>query len=206
MKLYTAARAPNPRRVAMFIAEKGITGIERIELDLLQGEHHADGFRALNPAAQVPVLELDDGTHIAESRAICTYLESLAPEPNLMGQDGRERAELEMWDRRIELGLFLPIAMWARHTHPALAELEGRQLADYAQVQSERARAAARWLDGHLGSRRFIACERFSIVDITTFCGIEFARLVRWTPAEDGLQHLQRWRDEIAARPSAKAA
>jgi glutathione S-transferase len=203
MKLYVTARAPNPRRVTMFIAEKGITGIERLEIDLMKGEHRAESFRAVNPTLQVPVLVLDDGTQLAESRAICSYLESLHPEPNLMGRDGRERAVVEMWDRRVELGLFLPLAMWVRHSHPALAALEAQQLPEYAQVQQTRARTFARWLDGELATRRFVVDERFTIADITAFCGVEFARLVKFSPAGEGLKHVQRWRDEVASRPSA---
>ncbi|MCC7330215.1 MAG: glutathione S-transferase [Gammaproteobacteria bacterium] len=203
MKLHTAARAPNPRRVEMFIAEKGITGIERIEVDLLKGEHRREEFQRLNPAVQVPVLELDDGTMLAETRAISGYLESLHPEPNLLGRTPRERAEIEMWDRRVELGLGFAIRDWVRHSHPALAVLEGRQFPDYAQVQAARARAHARWLDQELAGRPFIAGTRFTIADITAFCALEFARLVKLSPAAEGLQALQRWRDAIAARPSA---
>lgn len=205
MKLYTSARAPNPRRVAMFIAEKGIGGIERIELDLLKGEQHGEDFRRRNPAAQVPVLELDDGTMLAETRAISSYLESLRPEPNLMGRTPLERAQIEMWDRRIELGVGFAIMMWARHSHPALAALEGRQLPEYGEIQAQRARERARWLDGELSGREFIAGDRFTIADITAFCALEFARLVKYSPAEAGLPTLQRWRDTIAARPSARA-
>jgi glutathione S-transferase len=151
----------------------------------------------------VPTLEHDDGKRLTESRAICSYLESVKPEPNLMGGDGRERAQIEMWDRRVELGLFLPLAMWVRHSHPALAVLEPRQLPDYAQIQRERARTFARWLDGQLAGRSYVAGPRFSIADITAFCGLEFARLVKYNAAEDGLTNLQRWRDAIATRPSA---
>lgn len=203
MKLYTSARAPSPRRVNMLIAEKGIGGIEYIETDLLKGEHRGEEFLRRNPVAQVPVLELDDGTIITETRAISGYLESLHPEPNLLGRTPLEHAQIEMWDRRVELGLGFALMGWIRHSHPAFAVLEGQQFPDYAQAQAGRARAYARWLDQELANRPFIAGERFSIADITAFCALEFGRLVRFSPAGEGLQSLQRWRDAIAARPSA---
>ncbi len=205
MKLYTSARAPNPRRVTMFIAEKGIEAIERIEIDLMKTEHRREEFLRRNPAAQVPVLELDDGTMLAETRAISGYLEALYPEPNLMGCTPRERAEIEMWDRRVELGLGGAIMLWVRHSHPALAVLEGRQFPEFAQVQAARTRDQARWLDRELARRPFIAGERFTIADITAFCALEFARLMRFTPAAEHLEALSRWRDAVAARPSARA-
>jgi glutathione S-transferase len=205
VKLYTSARAPNPRRVRMFIAEKDIQDIQAVEVDLLKGEQRADEYRARNPFAQTPALELDDGRVLTETRAISSYLEFLHPEPNLMGREGEERAFVEMWDRRVEFGLAFPLMHWARHSHPALAVLEGTQIKEHAAIQQERARAMARWFDGELAGRGFIAGDRFTIADITAFCAIEFARLVKWTPAADGLANLQRWRDAVAARPSAAA-
>ena len=121
MKLHTSLRAPNPRRVDMFIAEKGITGIERSIVDLNKGEHRTAEFALRNPMARVPVLELDDGRYLAESRAICTYLEGLHPEPNLMGVTAEERAFIEMADRQVEMYLLATIANFVRHTHPGLA-------------------------------------------------------------------------------------
>ena len=203
MRLYTAARAPNPRRVDMFLAEKGVRDIERLLVDLNASEHKKDGFLARNPLARVPVLELDDGRFLAESRAICTYLESLHPEPNLMGRDGEERAFIEMADRQIELYLFAGIANCIRHTHPGLAVLEQPQFPDYGASQGHKFREVARWLDGHLASRPYVAGERFSVADITAFCAIEFARLVRFQPGSEGMTRLQAWRDRIAQRPSA---
>jgi glutathione S-transferase len=205
MKLHTSARAPNPRRVDMFIAEKGIAGIERELLDLNAGEHRSEKFRARNPVARVPVLELDDGRCLSESRAICSYLESLYPEPNLMGRDAEERAFIEMADRRVELHLMALIANFVRHTHPGLATLEQPQFADFGASQGEKMREAAAILDRQLESHPYIAGERFTIADITAFCGIEFARLGRFKPAEAGLPHLAAWRERVAARPSAQA-
>jgi len=204
MKLHTSSRAPNPRRVDMFIAEKGIEGIERELIDLNAGEHRTSAFATRNPMARVPVLELDDGRFLAESRAICTYLESLYPEPNLMGTTGEERAFIEMADRQVEFHLMLSIANFVRHTHPGLLALENPQFADFGGAQGQRMLEAARLFDAQLATRPWIAGNRFTIADITAFCAIEFARLVKFKPADAGLAHLAAWRDRVAARPSAK--
>jgi glutathione S-transferase len=204
MKLHTSLRAPNPRRVDMFLIEKGITGIEREVYDLNAGEHRSAKFTAMNPIARVPVLELDDGRFLAESRAICSYLESLYPEPNLMGVDAEERAFIEMTDRQVELTLLAAVANHVRHTHPGLLPLENPQFADYAAEQGKRMLAAAGLFDQLLSQRPWMAGDRFTIADITAFCGLEFARLVKFRPADAGLKHLADWRERVAARPSAK--
>ncbi|MCM8612794.1 glutathione S-transferase family protein [Accumulibacter sp.] len=206
MKLFISARAPNPRRVLMFIAEKGLQGIETELVDLSRGEHLQAAFRARSPLAKVPALELDDGRTLGESRAICTYLEGLAPDPNLMGRDFAERAFIEMADRRVEFYLFGCIANWIRHCHPGLAPLEQPQFPDFGRSQGEKLREVARWLDGALEQQSFVAGNRFTIADITAFCAIEFARgLMRFQPGEEDMSHLQAWRDRIAARSSASS-
>jgi glutathione S-transferase len=187
----------------MFLAEKGVRDIERLLVDLNASEHKKDGFLARNPLARVPVLELDDGRYLAESRAICAYLESVYPEPNLMGRDGEERAFIEMADRQIELFLFARIGDCIRHTHPGLAVLEQPQFPEFGKSQGRKMLEVARWLDGHLASRLYVAGDRFTISDITAFCAIEFARLIKFKPADEGMSHLQAWRDRIAERPSA---
>lgn len=199
------ARATNPRRVEMFIAEKGITGIERVPVDLTAGEHLTERFRALNPLARIPVLELDDGRHLAESRAICSFLEARHPGPDLMGASGEERAFIEMIDRQIEFHLLGSITACVRHTHPAFAALESPQFADYGLVQRQKVKDAAQWLDRRLEQQRYAAGPRFTIADITGYCAIEFARLIKFKPEDDGLHHLAAWRDRISGRPSAKA-
>ena len=205
MKLYTSHRTPNPRRVLMFIAEKAITGIQNVEVDLFKGEHRADSFLGMNPMGQIPVLELDDGRVLAETRAICTYLEGLHPQPNLMGEGFEERAFIEMMDRRCELQLFLRIANCIRHSHPGLAALEQPQFADFGASQGQKVRDSARWLDGVLAGQPWVAGERLTIADITAFCALEFARgLMKFRPGEEGMPHLQAWRDRMAERPSAK--
>lgn len=206
MKLYTSPRAPNPRRVTMFMAEKGITGIELVPVDLNAHEHKSETFRTKSPLATVPALELDDGRVLTETRAICTYLEGLVPEPNLMGDGFEERAFIEMADRRVEFYLFLGIAQCVRHTHPGLAPLEQPQFPEFGIRQGEKMRETARWLDRTLATQPYVAGERFTIADITAFCALEFARgLMKFKPGEEDMPHLQAYRDRIAARPSASA-
>ena len=205
MKLYTAQRAPNPRRVLMFIHEKAITGIELVPVDLNAGEHKGAAYRALNPVATVPALELPDGRCLSETRAICSYLEGLQPEPNLMGRDFAERAFIEMHDRRVEWYWLLPIANCVRHTHPGLATLERPQFADFGRSQGEKVRERARWLDEQLAAQPWMAGERFTIADITAFCALEFARgLMKFNAGAEGFARLQAWRERMAERESAR--
>ena len=205
MKLYTAHRAPNPRRVLMFIHEKAITGIELVPVDLNAGEHKGAAYRALNPVATVPTLELPDGRCLSETRAICSYLEGLQPEPNLMGRDFAERAFIEMHDRRVEWYWLLPIANCVRHTHPGLATLERPQFADFGRSQGEKVHERARWLDEQLAAQPWMAGERFTIADITAFCALEFARgLMKFNAGAEGFAHLQAWRERMAERESAR--
>jgi glutathione S-transferase len=204
MKLYTSLRAPNPRRVAMFMAEKGLADIEQVVIDLGAGEHRSADYLARNPFGRVPALELDDGRILCETRAICSWLEGYAPEPNLMGEGYDERAFIEMADRRVELHLFYGIANCVRHTHPGLAALEQPQFPEYGAVQGEKMRDTARWLDQVLATQPFVAGQRFTIADITAFCALEFGRgLMKFRPGQEGMPHLQAWRDRIAERPSA---
>ena len=206
MKLYVSPRAPNPRRVQMFIAEKGIAGIAEVVVEIGKDEHRSSNYRAKSPLAKVPVLELDDGRYLGETRAICSYLEGRYPEPKLMGESFEDRAFIEMTDRRMELYLFGTIANCIRHTHPGLAPLEQPQFRDFGHSQGQKVREVARWLDGELARQPFVAGERFTIADITAFCAIEFARgLMKFRPGAEGMAHLQAWRDRIAERPSAKA-
>lgn len=187
----------------MFVAEKGVEGIDFIQVNLQKGEHRTPEFRAKSPLAQIPVLELDDGRTLTESRAICTYLEAVYPEPNLMGRDAFERAEIEMWDRRIELLIAQPMMMWVRHGSPVLAAVEMEQCSEVAAYYEKQAKRMAAWLNGQLASRPWIAGERFTIADITAACGMDFAKMMRWRPGDD-LPHLKRWREALAERPAGK--
>jgi len=205
VKMYYAPRAPNPRRVQMFMAEKGISGIPLIAVDLNQGEHYGAAFRSKSPLAKVPALELDDGRVLTETRAICTYLEGLYPDINLMGEGFEERAFIEMADRRVEWTLLLGIANGVRHTHPGLAPLEQPQFGDFGRSQTEKVKEAAKVFDQLLQTQPWMAGPRFTIADITAFCALEFGRaLLKFNLAEAGLHALQAWRDRMAERPSAK--
>jgi glutathione S-transferase len=200
MKLWLAQYAPNPRRVAMFLAEKGVGAeIEQMFLALPAGEQRADAYREKSPLGQAPCLELDDGRILTESRAICTYLESLYPEPNLMGRDGYERAEIEMWDRRAELLFSMPLMLWVRHGSPILGKVELNQNAAVADYYRDGAMKMAVWFDGLLKDRPFIAGDRFSSADITVLAGVDFAKMMRWRPGDD-LPNLKAWRDRMAER------
>ncbi len=203
MKLYISPGAPNPRRVMMLMVEKNITDISLVPIDLNASEHKGSAYRAKSPLAKVPALELDDGRVLTESRAICTYLEGLYPEPNLMGVDFEERAFIEMADRRVEFELLASIANCVRHTHPGLAALEQPQFQEFGQSQGQKMRQIAGWFDQLLTRQPWIAGERFTIADITAFCGIEFAKLMKFNPGKEGFTALQAWRDRVAARPSA---
>ena len=188
----------------MFMAEKNITDIELVLLDLNNQQHHSAEFLAKSPLAKIPVLELDDGRMLGESRAICSYLEGLVPEPNLMGANFDERAFIEMSDRRVEFYLLGTIANWIRHSHPGLAPLEQPQFPDFGNSQGEKLRGIARWLDTELSRHAFVAGDRFTIADITAFSALEFARgLMKFRPASEAMPHLAAWYDHIAERPSA---
>ena len=206
MQLYIAPRAPNPRRVQMFMAEKNITHIALVNVDLNQGEHRGAAFLAKSPQAKVPALELDDGRVLTETRAICTYLEGLYPEPNLMGHDFEDKAFIEMADRRAEWTLLLGAANAIRHTHPGLAALEQPQFPAFGQSQLEKLKENAKVFDKILQTQTWMAGPRFTIADITAFCTLEFARgLLKFSPAQEGLHALQNWRDRVNERDSARA-
>lgn len=203
MKLYDSHRAPNPRRVRWFMAEKGIDDIEIINLDVFKGEHRQPDFLAKAGLANVPALEIDAETTITESVAICRYLESLYPQPNLMGRDPREVAIIEMWTRRVELLLAGPLMMAVRHSHPAMAALE-TQLPEVAAANLAAAERACKMFDRRLGESAYIAAERVTLADILAATAIDFARMARFRPSE-ALAHLGHWYEGMKARPAAAA-
>jgi glutathione S-transferase len=203
MRLYHSPHAPNARRVRMFLAEKGLD-VPLVALDLGKLEQKEGAFSAVNPFQTVPALELDDGSVLTESIAICRYFEELHPAPALFGTGPRERAEVEMWQRLAELQLLLSIAQTFRHTHPAMREMENPQVPQWAEVNRARALLAMRRFDAALASRRYLAGENFSVADITGLIALDFTRPARIAIPDD-FAHLRRWRDEIAARPSAAA-
>jgi glutathione S-transferase len=203
MKLYDSKLAPNARRVRIFLAEKGMS-VPMVDMDLARLDQKTTAFSVLNPFQTVPVLELDDGEVISESAAICRYFEELRPEPPLFGVGALERARVEMWHRRLELQLFFPIAQTYRHTHPAAKVLEPRQIAEWAELNRGRALRAMTVVDEALRDRPFVAGDRFSIADILGLVALDFIKPARITIPEN-LVNLRRWRETLAARPSALA-
>lgn len=203
MELYDQPRAPNPRRVNIFLAEKRINVPTR-ELNIPAKEHLTDEVRALNPVQTLPILVLDDGTAISESIAICRYFEELQPEPPLMGTTPLEKATIEMWQRRMELNLINPIASVFRHSHPAMAELEVPQIKEWSEANRPRVLKGLEMLNVQLAKNQYVAGDRYSIADITALVGVDFAKMGR-VDVPENLTNLARWRAEVSARPSAKA-
>ena len=203
MKIIETKSAPNPRRVRMFLAEKGIT-VAYEEIDIMKGAHREAAFTKANPMQRVPVLVLDDGTAISETAAICRYFEETQPEPALFGTGALGRATVEMWQRRMELGLLNHVASAFRHTHPAAAVLEVPQFKDYGEANKPKAVEILKMMDGVLATRKFLAGDAFSIADITGVIAVDFMRPARIAlPPE--LKNVARWHAEVSARPSAKA-
>ena len=203
MKLYNAPFAPNPRRVRIFLAEKGIT-VALEPVDLGAKEHWGEQFTALNPFQLVPVLELDDGAVIFESVAICRYFEEIQPEPPLFGVGAVGKAQVEMWNRVIELELYRHVANAFRHSHPRMADRETPQIAELAAAAPAKAIATMRKLDRILTDRTYIAGDAFSIADITGLVTLDFMKLARIEIPEDATA-LRRWNGRLSARPSASA-
>jgi len=202
MKIYDSKTAPNPRRVRIFVAEKGIQ-IPYEEVDLVKAVNREAEFRKKNPSGTVPVLELDDGTYISETVAICRYLEEMHPNPPLMGIDAKDRAIVEMWQRRMELELLIPIADAFRLRHDFFKG-KIRQLPEYAEVQKQNAEDRLARLNNELANRKFIAGDRYTIADITALCAIDFGRVSKIAVQPDQT-NLARWHAEVSARASAKA-
>ncbi len=203
MLIIETKRAPNPRRVTIFLAEKGID-VPREERDLMTGDLRLDDFSAVNPWQRVPVLVLDDGTAISESVAICRYFEELQPEPPLFGTGAVGKAEVEMWNRRVELGLFAAVASVFRHLHPRMAHLEVPQVTPWGEANREKVNAELTKLDRRLAESPFIAGPEYSIADITALVAIDFMKPAKLA-APDGHANVMRWYREVAARPSASA-
>lgn len=203
MKLYDGGRAPNPRRVSVFLAEKGIE-IEKVPVDMGQMGHKSPEVTQLNPLQRLPVLVLDDGTALSESVAICRYLEELHPEPPLMGTDARDRAIVEMWNRRVELHFLASVAAAFRHTHPAMKEWEVPQVAEWGEINRPKAIAFLELLDQELAAREFIAGDRYSIADITGMIAFDFMKPARIERPEH-LENVMRWYGAVSSRPSARA-
>ena len=204
MRLYDTRRAPNPRRVRWVMVEKAIDDLEIVQVEIMQGEHRADDYVARAGLANVPALELDDGTTITESVAICRYLESVYPEPNLFGRDPCETAVIEMWTRRAEMMLATPLMLAVRHGHPALAALD-RQIPALAAANRAGGERAVAVFDRRLADSAFIGGERVTIADIVAITALDFARMVQFAPPTE-FTHVARWADVMRARPAAAAS
>ena len=202
MKIYDTRTAPTPRRVRMFLAEKGID-VDYVQVDIQKGENLSPEMRAKNPLGKIPILELDDGTCIAETDAICTYFEALQPDPPLMGKTPVEKGIISMWQRQVELAFMMQVGMCFQHTTgyfkdrmvpvPEYGEQAGINAAKYLSI-----------LERRLANNEYIAGDHFSIADITAVCAIDFARVVKIRIREDHT-HLQRWYNAISQRASAQA-
>jgi len=203
MKLFDGGRAPNPRRVKVFLAEKGIS-VPVEQVDLGKMAHKSPQYTAINPLQRVPALELDDGTVISESIAICRYFERLHPEPPLFGADAKDMALVEMWERRLEFHLLGPISHIFRNSHPAMKEMEVPQVPAWADANKPRVMDFLTLLDRELKARRFIAGDRYTVADITGMIAVDFMKPAKLS-APETLTNLKRWHDEVSARPSAKA-
>ncbi len=203
MKLYDGGRAPNPRRVRVFLAEKGVS-VPLEPIDIGKREHKSAEYTAINPLQRIPSLVLDDGSVISESVAICRYFEELQPEPRLFGRTPLECATIEMWQRRIEFELLGTIAAVFRHSHPFMAELEVPQVAAWGEANKSKVESFLHLLDRHLADREFVCGSDFSIADISGLVAIDFMRLPK-IPVPEGLSHVRRWHEALSSRPSAAA-
>ena len=202
MKLYDYKMAPNPRRVRIFLAEKGVQ-LPDEQIDLAKAQNRSPEFLKINPFGGVPVLQLDDGTILAETVAICRYFEETHPETRLMGTDARDKALVEMWQRRMELYLFASVTGAFRNTSDFF---KGRipQVPEYGEVCRQAAEKMFGMIDGFLADSKFIAGERYTIADITALVAIDFARLVKLRIVPEQ-KNLARWYEAVSSRPSAKA-
>ena len=203
MLLYHDPRAPNPRRVRMFLAEKGVA-YDTIEVLIADRAHQTEEFRRKNPLSLLPVLELGDGRILRESMAICRWLEESYPAPNLFGADTWERAQIEMWNRHAELELLWPISQVFRNSH---AFWVGRikQAPEFAEIMREHLALRFDWLNDELGKRQFMAGDRFTVADITALCAIDFGKVSNIRLDAATHPNLVAWHKRVTERPSSKA-
>ena len=203
MKLYDGGRAPNPRRVRIFLAEKGIeVPLEPVDMGAMG--HRSQEIESRNPLRRLPVLELDDGSIITETVAICRYFEELHPEPALFGKGALGSARVEEWQRRMELNFLLPVGFAFRHIHPAMKEWEVPQIAVWGEANKPKALEFLTLFNNELANREFAAGDEYSIADITGLIAVDFMKPARISLPEE-LTHVRRWYDAVSARPSAQA-
>ena len=203
MKLYGAPMpAPNPRRVRIFLAEKGVD-LPETPVDMRKREHKSAEFRAKNSMGQLPALELDDGTCIAETVAICRYFEETHPEPPMFGRTAVEKALVDQWIRRVEFAVMMPVGNFWRHAHPFTAALL-TQFKDFGESNKETYRGAQKYVDRELEGREFLVGDSYTMADICLLSTVDFAEWIG-LPIEDEFTNLKGWRERVKARPSADA-
>jgi len=211
MKLYDCEQAPNPRRVRIFMAEKGIS-CETAQLNIVQGDNLSDAFLAVNPRGLLPTLVLDDGTVLDESVAICRYLEETHPEPPLMGTDAVSKAQIESRQRHMEFEGLLAAAETFRNAFPRFSKRGlGGNVGEVDAIPAlvERGQASLlrfyNRLNAHLGQSRYVAGDEFTIADITALCAVDFASVAARVPVPEDCENVARWHADVSARPSARA-
>ena len=203
MKLYDYKAGPNPRRVRIFLAEKGIE-VPQVHTDIVKREQKTPEFLTKNPIGSIPVLELDDGTCISESVAICRYFEEVHPEPPVFGRSPLEKAQIEMWLRRVELNFMVPVGMVWIHGHPLTARLI-KQIPEAAEQNRKRTQMGYTLLNEQLANHEFVAGQDYSVVDAVLLASLDFANGLVGVPYDSSLTHLKRWHDSVSKRPSAEA-
>ena len=202
MKFYDLTGSPNTRRVRIFLAEKRVE-LDTVAIDISKGENKTPEYLAKNPLGMMPLLELDDGTFVAESIAICRYIDELHPEPPMFGRNALERAQVEMWNRRMELEILMPMMHVFSHTHEMWKGIR-HQVAEWGEVNREKVMARLEWLDGELAGRPFVATDDYTVADITAQCGILLGKAVE-IRVPDGSANLNAWWDRVTSRPTARA-
>ena len=202
MKLYDLPASPNARRVRIFIAEKDLD-IPTQPVDMTKGENQRPEFLTKNSLGKMPVLELDNGTCITESAAICRYLEEIQPEPLLLGRDALERAQVEMWNRRMEIEILMPLMQVFVHTHDMWKGIAA-QVPEWGAVCRKNTLAKFEWLDGEIADRDFVVNDTYTVADITLQCAIVLGKGVG-VRAPENLANVNAWFDRVAARPTARA-
>jgi glutathione S-transferase len=195
--------APNPRRVRIYLAEKGLS-VPSEQISIPRGEHQGEAYRAVNPLGQVPCLKLDDGVVITESVSICRYFEALNPEPPLFGTGAQAQAAVDMWMRRAELRLMTPIAMVWVHTHPFTARVVPKQYTEFGESNRPRIDVVMREFDAALSDREFLDGRAYSMADIVLLTTIDFGKFIGVDMPEDAVT-LRAWHERVSARPSAAA-
>ncbi|NKB33182.1 MAG: glutathione S-transferase [Pseudomonadales bacterium] len=203
MKLYDLPASPNARRVRIFVAEKGLD-IPLVPVNMMENENKTDEYMAKNSLGRMPLLELDDGSCIAESMAICRYLEELHPEPPLLGRDALDKAMVEMWQRRMEFELLMPIIAVFRNTAEMFKD-RVQQIPEMAEVEAENVKAKIEWLEKELEGKQYIANDEYTAADITAQCSFVMAKAALGIRIPEEMSNLNQWWERVTSRPTARA-